>query len=77
MNFYKLDIEEQRAIIASALHNANKAQAEALQANYERAIATKHELVKLINDITGTHYTAENKLIFTQSPNGTISVTTS
>ena len=74
-NFFKLETQEQRAIIASAIKHANKEQQKRLMENYDNVIATKHDLVHLVNEILEQDYIVNDKIVFTQEENGDIIVT--
>lgn len=76
MNFFNLPIEEQRAVVSSATHNANKEQTEALRANYDKVMIAKEELMAVINDILGTKYDAKDKLIFSMDEREQLQVST-
>lgn len=69
-NLNNLDVEEQRAIFASAIKNANKDQLKRLEDNNNKVIEAKQELVAIVNEILGTSYTTVNKIIFTQTDHG-------
>lgn len=71
-NFFKLPTEEQRAILAAAVNNANQEQEASLYESYQRTQAEKNTLVQLINTILDQDYTAKERIVFTQNDNGTI-----
>lgn len=75
-NFFRLSHEEQRAILASAIQNADPEQEKKLIENYDLTQSAKHGLVHLINEILNHDYTVNDKIVFTQTENGDIEVTT-